>query len=161
MSDFLNNADAAIFNEHRLRLRLDEEGAATARIKVIGVGGGGGNAVNRMVGSGLDGVELMVANTDPAIRFELDVAWVAAGGADPVEVIDKHRQRVTSFHLKDVDKAGKAATCGDGILDFAAIHKAARRIENPLFYVECEGAPAGDPAREPVRALKYLRSIGW
>jgi cell division protein FtsZ len=64
MSDFLNNADAAIFNEHRLRLRLDEEGAATARIKVIGVGGGGGNAVNRMVGSGLDGVELMVANTD-------------------------------------------------------------------------------------------------
>jgi hypothetical protein len=30
-----------------------------------------------------------------------------------------------------------------------------------LFYVECEGAPAGDPAREPARALKYLRSIGW
>ena len=105
--------------------------------------------------------DVMVANTDPAIRFELDVAWVAAGGADPVEVIDKHRQRVTSFHLKDVDKAGKAATCGDGILDFAAIHKAAQRIENPLFYVECEGAPAGDPAREPTRALKYLRSIGW
>ena len=80
---------------------------------------------------------------------------------DPVEVIDKHRRRVTSFHLKDVDKAGKAATCGDGILDFAAIRKAAQRIESPLFYVECEGAPAGDPAREPVRALKYLRSIGW
>ena len=35
-----------------------------ARIKVVGVGGGGGNAVNRMVRSGLDGVEYIVANTD-------------------------------------------------------------------------------------------------
>jgi len=28
------------------------------------VGGGGGNAVNRMVRAGLDGVEFIVANTD-------------------------------------------------------------------------------------------------
>jgi cell division protein FtsZ len=49
----------------RFRLRLDEEGTtAGARIKVIGVGGGGGNAVNRMVRVGLDGVEFIVANTD-------------------------------------------------------------------------------------------------
>src|SRR2546428_927860 len=49
----------------RLRLRLEEEAtAAGARIKVIGVGGGGGNAINRMVLSGLDGVEFIVANTD-------------------------------------------------------------------------------------------------
>jgi cell division protein FtsZ len=47
-----------------LRLRLDEEARAGARIKVIGVGGGGSNAVNRMVAAGLDGVEFMVANTD-------------------------------------------------------------------------------------------------
>lgn len=105
--------------------------------------------------------EVMIENTDATIRYELDVAWVAGGGADPVAVIDKHWQRVTSFHLKDLDKAGKAATCGDGVIDFAAIRKAAQRIESPLFYVECEGAPAGDPAREPARALKYLRSIGW
>src|SRR3954449_2981287 len=50
--------------EERLRLRLDEELFTGARIKVIGVGGGGSNAVNRMVRSGLDGVEFMVANTD-------------------------------------------------------------------------------------------------
>ena len=34
------------------------------RIVVIGVGGAGGNAVNNMIGSGLDGVEFVVANTD-------------------------------------------------------------------------------------------------
>ena len=35
-----------------------------AKIKVIGVGGGGCNAVNRMIESGLRGVEFIVANTD-------------------------------------------------------------------------------------------------
>ena len=35
-----------------------------AKIKVIGVGGGGCNAVNRMIESGLKGVEFIVANTD-------------------------------------------------------------------------------------------------
>jgi cell division protein FtsZ len=35
-----------------------------ARIKVIGVGGGGGNAINRMVSSGIDGVEFISVNTD-------------------------------------------------------------------------------------------------
>ena len=33
-------------------------------IKVIGVGGGGGNAVNRMVENGVQGVEFVSINTD-------------------------------------------------------------------------------------------------
>ena len=33
-------------------------------IKVVGVGGGGGNAVNRMIQSGVQGVEFIAANTD-------------------------------------------------------------------------------------------------
>ena len=33
-------------------------------IKVVGVGGGGTNAVNRMVESGLSGVEFIAVNTD-------------------------------------------------------------------------------------------------
>jgi len=36
----------------------------TPRITVIGVGGAGCNAVNNMIGMGLDGVEFLVANTD-------------------------------------------------------------------------------------------------
>lgn len=35
-----------------------------ANIKVIGVGGGGNNAVNRMIGAGLKGVEFISVNTD-------------------------------------------------------------------------------------------------
>ena len=33
-------------------------------IKVVGVGGGGGNAINRMIQSGVQGVDFIVANTD-------------------------------------------------------------------------------------------------
>ncbi|KAM1807712.1 hypothetical protein ACFX11_030683 [Malus domestica] len=36
----------------------------SAKIKVVGVGGGGNNAVNRMIGSGLHGVDFYAINTD-------------------------------------------------------------------------------------------------
>ena len=43
-----------------LGLEIDQ----LAKIKVIGVGGGGNNAVNRMIESGVQGVDFIVANTD-------------------------------------------------------------------------------------------------
>ena len=38
-----------------------------ASIKVIGLGGAGNNAVNRMIESGLYGVEFIAANTDAQV----------------------------------------------------------------------------------------------
>src|SRR5947199_594044 len=77
----------------RLRLRLEEEISAGARIKVIGIGGGGSNAVNRMVQAGFEGVEFIVANTDlQALRtnaapFKLQIGSKLTkglgAGADP------------------------------------------------------------------------------
>ena len=54
---------------------LDADASLTARapaalhsylavIKIVGVGGGGVNAVNRMIGVGLKGVEFIAVNTD-------------------------------------------------------------------------------------------------
>lgn len=45
-------------------LELDMDLDHFAAIKVIGVGGGGSNAVNRMITSGLQGVEFLAVNTD-------------------------------------------------------------------------------------------------
>src|SRR5262249_34379747 len=42
----------------------DNPPVSGACIKVIGVGGGGGNAVNRMIEAGIEGIEVLVANTD-------------------------------------------------------------------------------------------------
>ncbi|MEJ7711644.1 MAG: cell division protein FtsZ [Pyrinomonadaceae bacterium] len=48
-----------------INIFIDDDPPITgARIKVIGVGGGGGNAVNRMIDAGIEGIEFLVANTD-------------------------------------------------------------------------------------------------
>src|SRR5437870_11828369 len=41
-----------------------EEPISGANIRVIGMGGGGGNAINRMIEAGTQGVQFLVANTD-------------------------------------------------------------------------------------------------
>jgi cell division protein FtsZ len=50
--------------DSEIRISFNEDPRNNAKIKVIGVGGGGGNAVNRMICSGMEGVEFVVANTD-------------------------------------------------------------------------------------------------
>ncbi len=48
-----------------INIFIDDDPPITgARIKVIGIGGGGGNAVNRMIEAGIEGIEFLVANTD-------------------------------------------------------------------------------------------------
>ncbi|MEC4982694.1 MAG: cell division protein FtsZ [Oscillatoria sp. PMC 1068.18] len=56
-------------NDSRARSREDNRGdsivpSSFAKIKVIGVGGGGCNAVNRMIESGVSGIEFWAINTD-------------------------------------------------------------------------------------------------
>lgn len=78
-----------------INIFIDDDPPITgARIKVIGVGGGGGNAVNRMIEAGLDGIEFLVANTDlqalkrskAPIKIQLGSRLTKGlgAGADPV-----------------------------------------------------------------------------
>ena len=53
-----------------------------ARIKVVGVGGGGSNAVNKMVSSGLKGVDFIVANTDAQALKHADASVQLQIGAN-------------------------------------------------------------------------------
>ncbi len=55
-----------------MRFEFDDFGEQAA-LKVIGVGGAGGNAVNRMISSGLQGVEFIATNTDAQV-LELSLA---------------------------------------------------------------------------------------
>ena len=75
-----------------MALMLDEEmDENVTTIKVIGVGGGGGNAVNRMVSDGLQGVEFIAMNTDQqalaknhaATKVQLGSKLTKGRGADP------------------------------------------------------------------------------
>ncbi|MFZ8888107.1 MAG: cell division protein FtsZ, partial [Aquiluna sp.] len=64
-----------------------------AVIKVVGVGGGGVNALNRMINSGLRGVEFVAVNTDAQallmsdadVKLDIgrDITRGLGAGADP------------------------------------------------------------------------------
>ena len=62
----------------------------TATIKVIGVGGAGNNAVNRMVDSGIKGVEFTAVNTD---RQTLLVSKAAT----KIQIGEKNNKRFRSW----------------------------------------------------------------
>jgi cell division protein FtsZ len=59
-------------DDMNIRFAFDEGPIDGARIKVVGIGGGGGNAVNRMIEAGIEGIEFISANTDlQALRTSL------------------------------------------------------------------------------------------
>ncbi len=67
--------------EKNLTLAFDERPVTGACIKVIGVGGGGCNAVNRMIESGIGGVDFIAANTDlQALRLSRASIRLQLGG---------------------------------------------------------------------------------
>ena len=61
----------------------------TATIKVIGVGGAGNNAVNRMVDSGIKGVEFIAVNTDRQ-------ALLLSKAASKIQIGGKNYKRIRS-----------------------------------------------------------------
>jgi len=66
--------------DNGLRICFNEEARNDARIKVIGVGGGGNNAVNRMIDSGMENIEFIVANTDlQALRMSRAATKIQLG----------------------------------------------------------------------------------
>lgn len=95
-----------------------------ANIKVIGVGGGGNNAVNRMIESGVKGVDFIVANTDlqalnnskapTKIQIGQDLTNGLGAGANP-----QIGKEAALESKEEIEKALKGAdmvfvTCGMG-----------------------------------------------
>ena len=92
-----------------------------AKIKVIGVGGGGNNAVNRMIESGVKGVEFIVANTDRQVlnsskadvKLQLGKTGLGAGANPEVgkKAAEDSKDEITNV-LKGADMV--FVTCGMG-----------------------------------------------
>ena len=92
-----------------------------AKIKVIGVGGGGNNAVNRMIESGIKGVEFIVANTDfqalrnskAEVKLQLGKTGLGAGANPEVgrQAAEDSKEEITDV-LKGADMV--FVTCGMG-----------------------------------------------
>jgi sugar phosphate isomerase/epimerase len=78
----------------------------------------------------------------PSLLWEIDVAWVVKGGADPRRWIARHQSRVISVHLKDIAPAGQAgdedgwADFGHGIVPWAQIMPALKATPARHWIVE-------------------------
>lgn len=111
----------------------------------------------------VDGVlpyELLLEQTDAAVRYELDVCWAEAGGVNPAVFIAKYPKKIVSFHLQDLTSEKKVANPGDGIIDFKAIHEAARKLDNPMFLVDRDGVTGDARVEQAQQAFRYLQGLG-
>ena len=76
--------------------------------------------------------QTVILDAAPDIGWEMDVAWIVRGGADPIAWIDEYASRIVAAHVKDIAPAGVAededgwADVGHGIMDWAGILKALR-----------------------------------
>jgi sugar phosphate isomerase/epimerase len=58
-------------------------------------------------------MDILISNTDPdVVKFELDIFWMQAAGASPVEYLKKYPGRFRLMHVKDA--AGPVRFAGDG-----------------------------------------------
>jgi cell division protein FtsZ len=126
-----------------INLKIPDIRELKPRITVFGVGGAGGNAVNNMIGAGLQGVDFVVANTDAQaltmskaeriIQMGVQVTEGLGAGARPEvgraaaeEVIDEIRDHLSGAHMVFVT-AGMGGGTGTGAA--TVIAKAARDLD--------------------------------
>ncbi|AFZ69219.1 sugar phosphate isomerase/epimerase family protein [Deinococcus peraridilitoris] len=98
----------------------------------------------------------------PRLHFEIDVAWVYAGGGDPVAYLQEYADRVPLVHLKDVrpkaDTPGEWDTVelGAGTVDLqAAMQMAGDAV---WWLVEQDHSP--HPLASVEASVRYLRAQG-
>ena len=105
---------------------FDDNVKTVAKLKVVGVGGAGGNAINRMVASGLQGVEFIAVNTDAMalehnradikIQIGTKLTGGLGAGANPTVgnmSMQEDRERVRA-QLEGADMVFIAAGMGGG-----------------------------------------------
>lgn len=78
----------------------------------------------------------------PDLGWEIDVAWVVRGGADPLQWIADHAARIVSVHVKDIAPAGEAldedgwSDVGHGTIDWPGAMAALRKTPAGHFIME-------------------------
>jgi sugar phosphate isomerase/epimerase len=78
----------------------------------------------------------------PSVGWEIDVAWVVKGGADPMRFIAAYGDRILTAHIKDIAPAGEKADedgwadAGAGVVAWPAIYRALQGTPCKHFIME-------------------------
>jgi sugar phosphate isomerase/epimerase len=103
-------------------------------------------------------LDILMENTDPAlVSLEMDTYWAVKGGADPAAFQARWRHRSPLIHLKDYNPAKNPdwATVGEGIIDFAAVVKAAGETTGFVFDLD----DSDDLYRDFATALTAIKRL--
>lgn len=66
--------------------------------------------------------DVLLSETDPRhVTMEIDLYWVIAAGADPLDYIRQNPDRYPLCHVKDRSAEGEMVDVGNGTIDFASI----------------------------------------
>lgn len=104
--------------------------------------------------------DYLMNNTDGSlVQCELDIYWVAKGGADPLEVMKKYDGRIKILHVKDMAPgSGMDFECpGSGIIDFPSVFREANRQGIKHYMVERDNVPDGMACLKS--SGEYLRNL--
>lgn len=91
---------------------------------------------------GRTALEIMMEAAGEDVMAELDLAWVARGGLDPVEYLGRFDDRIFAVHAKDNAPEGEAEdergfkALGQGTLDWATILPAADAAGVDWYIIE-------------------------
>ncbi|MBC8102220.1 MAG: sugar phosphate isomerase/epimerase [Cytophagales bacterium] len=70
--------------------------------------------------NGVCAMDILAEHTDPSsVFFELDIAWITFGGADPVAVLRRMADRTPAIHIKDLfalSERGQFTAVGTGVV---------------------------------------------
>ena len=101
----------------------------------------------------------VILEAAPEIGWEIDVAWVARGGADPMAWIDEYASRIVAAHIKDIARAGEKPDedgwedVGHGTLPWPELMKALRDKTPARVFVMEHDKPS-DAARFARRSIE-------
>ena len=107
------------------------------------------------LGGGRHGMDILFNETDPScVYFTLDTHWLASGGVNPIEWINKAKGRMTFIHFKDYAIGPEAqsiegvskmfAEVGEGNINWPEVIKACKETGVEAAVVEqdiCKGCP--------------------
>lgn len=101
------------------------------------------------------------AEETAALSTELDLCWLKAGGADPVEYLRKYRGRCPLVHMKDFVREDEVVLVAVGDGELGAGRAAAQAVESGAEWlvVEQDDHRRGSPMENMKKSLEYLKRL--
>lgn len=120
-------------------------------------------------------MDILLTQTDPdTVKFELDIFWMQAAGASPVDYLKKYPGRFKLMHVKDAAETvrfsgdgttpdqwmevfPKMADPGTGVFDIKGIIKAGIQSGTEHFFLERDLTP--DPETTLKNSMRYFSGL--